>query len=282
MRLPFPQNEYARDYRAMLAGRDVFIHDFDGVHYDYEDFGDNPTFFDYLAGIKARVMRELIPGLPHCDDELKAIGKSSYLQTGDGLLFFAEIAAGYGLDKEKFRLKIHTEFHRNKCNGAPEMRPDVFARCQETNEAFETLGPNVRHGLLTQSSVTHWARPILDEKMDRLKFFESDVLVGYEDCGFISKRNSVEPLAHALAKMNVDPSRVVFIEDSAENLFMAKKLSPQILTVHCCHGRINEPLPDFIDMRVPKPKHILHLAAEARKPAQQHYFMPYSQLVLTP
>ncbi len=281
MKLPFPQNEYAQDYRAMLAGRDVFVHDFDGVHYDYAD---HPDIYDFLGDVKAHVLKNLIPEIPLTFAEMKDIGKASYRETGDGLRYFLPLAADHGYDEAEFRAQVHIDYHRVGCEWALEQCPYLFEPCESTNAGFDALQGKVRHAILTQSCVDNWARPIL-QHMNRLQFFEQDKLIGFAECGFVTKADSTAPLEMAIKLMNADPRRVAFIEDSLLNLKKAKELSPDILTVYCHHKKPLADVPSYVDMMVPKVHHLNQIAAMAHAPVgtPKYFSAPdLSKLILTP
>lgn len=247
--------------QILTADRNVFIHDFDGVHYDYDLY--KPTIYAFCDPIKGEVGRMLLPFLS--ETRAPKIGHQSYHRTGDGLSYFVKIAGKMGLDVTDFAGKISAEYHKLQRIRSMEMFPHIFAPCENTNAVLDRLAEtDIRHGLLTQSCLVNWAVPQLTE-LGRIKFFEPTALLGFAEVGYVTKKESVEPLRTAMTRLDAKPENTVFIEDNLDNIETSKKLDERILTVHISHEKTFKSLPDSVDLSVKNVGVLFNMVAQLRK-----------------
>jgi len=244
--------------QVLDSNRRVFIHDYDGVHYDYAAFHD---IYDFLGDVKVEAIRNFFPDLDPI--EAKARGKESYLVHKDGLKAFVDMAVKDGWNEREFRAQLHILYHQIGYKRVMEQYVGVFAPCEETHLAFQSLQGHVRHGILTLSCVDNWAAPLL-KKQNLFHFFEPDALIGFADFDFQNKADSTRPLELALERLKARAEESVFIEDTLSNLERAKQLNKRLLTAYVSHGKPLADLPDFVDVQVPKPLRLLQDAALAR------------------
>ena len=234
--------------QVLDAKRRTFIHDYDGVHYDYAIV---PDIYAYLGGIKVFLAETLFPAIlaEIGPDELKRIGVHYYHSTGDGLRGFVELAMEkMGVDEKEFQRELHILYNKTNLQRTLQDFPGIFAPCSLINRSLDNLRGHVRHGILTQSCVDNWARPGL-KLQNRIGYFEEDAFVGFAEGGYVTKSHSTRPLETILKAMGAKPEESVFIEDSLPNLKKAKELDPRILTVHICHGNVCA-VPDHVDIQV--------------------------------
>lgn len=227
------------------ARRRVFIHDYDGVHYAYADF---PEINAVLRRAKILAAAELLPDLAR--EEAEVMAKTSFGLTGNGQGLFVQYAEKCGLDIARFKRDFHLKMHEEAARIASSDHAHVFAPNEAINAHFESLRGQVRHGLLTQGCLKHWATPFLTA-MNRLQYFEEGARFGYAEMGYLTKAESTRPLAVAIEAMKADFDEVVFIEDSLPNLEKAKELDSRIFTALTCHAEPIEDLPDYIDLQTP-------------------------------
>lgn len=246
--------------QGLSRNRRFFIHDYDGVHYDYAAFGD---VYAFLAGVKVEAVALLLPDLDPTD--VRFMGTESYKKYGDGLKMYVDIAASRGFDAKEFRAELHALYHRIGHQRTLEQHSAIFDPCNDTNRAFDSLRPYTRHGILTLGCVENWTRPLLS-RQNRLQYFEPQALIGFTETGFVSKTDSIRPLQMVMELLGARPEESVFLEDSLPNLKKAKELDEEICTVYVCHGTPLETLPDFVDIQVSKPHHLMMSAARMFTP----------------
>lgn len=228
------------------ARRRVFIHDYDGVHYAYADF---PDINKVLAEAKVLAAAALLPDLSA--DVAMQMGRDSFGLTGNGQGLFVAHAEKLGMDVDQFKRDFHLKLHEEAARIATQNHAHVFAQNDIINAHFETLrGYNVRHGLLTQSCLKHWATPFLTA-MNRLHYFEEGARRGYAEMGYLTKAESTAPLAGIIEEMRAQFDEVVFIEDSLPNLEKAKELDDRIFTTFTCHAQPKDIVPDYVDLQTP-------------------------------
>ena len=244
--------------QILTPARRKVAHDYDGVHYDYAAMGD---VYAFLGQVKLSLAEMLFPDLLA---ELGAakiieIGKASYHRTGDGLYDFVEMVHARDPDRnrEELQREVHVLYNQINMRRTLSDFPDVFSECAATNASLSRIGGHLHHGLATQSCLENWAVPGL-KRQNRFHHFDPDALIGFAEGGFQTKSMSTEPLRRLLDKMKAQPEEVIFLEDSLENLRMAKTLDARILTVHICHDTPSAVLPDFVDIQVPKLHTFLH------------------------
>lgn len=224
--------------------RTVFIHDFDGVYYDYNAVS---NFVDYLCRCGGRAGATLLPTL----DQTAAtkIHHDSFFAHGMAHVGFLEIAAAHGFNDREFATAYYRAYHAHIYNGLKDECAAWLKISPTLPKLFAQLEGHVRHGLLTQSSLNEWAKPLLQD-YGLLRFFDPRCLLGFEECDQELKPISTKPLALAMQRLDAKPWQTVFIEDSSRNLAKAKELHLDILTVYICGKKPLAELPAHIDIQV--------------------------------
>ena len=255
---------------SLTPERTHWIHDFDGVHYDTHLFDDvYGDIYAFYGQAKLKTARLLMPGLTWSDEEIIQRGKKSYFTHMDGLKVYIDFATASGITENalEFRRSFHKEYHQAAFANAMRTHSYVIAPDPALLSAMEELKPFVRHGMVTMSCLQTWAAPFL-QKMDMLRFFEDHALIGAEEVGFLNKKDSTQPLQIGMEKLGARPEQTIFIEDTIENLAMAKELDPRILTVHVVHGNQNSgPVAECVDIRVPCLKSFVKQAQDIFRPS---------------
>lgn len=224
--------------------RTVFVHDFDGVYYNYED---KENFVDFLCECGGMAGAGLLPSLDAAS--ATKIHHDSYFAHGMAHFGFLEIAATHDFKPREFTSAYYRDYHQHVYTRAQTECPGWMNAAASLPQLFARLHGTVQHGLLTQSTLNEWAAPLLrDYKL--IEYFNPACLLGFEECDHTLKSVSTKPLELAMTRMNAQPWQTVFIEDSSRNLAKAKELHPDILTVFICGKRPLDALPAHIDIQV--------------------------------
>lgn len=234
--------------QTLTAQRDTIIFDNDGVFYSWNVYGGMSGAKEFCAGIKAEVIPQFLPILSA--EQARKLGKRSYRETGDGLRYFVNMAAQRGYDLETFREDIHTAYHQLQLHRVQTHYPAILAACSETVRHFNALSNHARFGVLSQGCRDNWINPLL-EKKNILSYFDQDHIFGFKEFGWNEKSANTKGLEIIMQKMNADPSRVVFVEDTKKNLIKVKDTFPEVLTVHIEDWEKALPEDHYIDVVVP-------------------------------
>ena len=252
--------------------RDAWIHDLDGVHHNYEGLGD---IYEFYGRMKYLAFQEKFSHLN--EDQIVSMGKKSFRQHGDGLLIFLEHALEIGIAKQSskfmFLEDLFRYFHKVKFEHAT---TEMLTPCVETNAGFNAMAGRVRHGMLTQGCLPNWGIPTLNAKK-RFQFFERHACLDFHDVGYVTKKLSPIPLKMAIKALDTSPERVVFIEDSLDNLATAKKLDRNIMCVYVHNKKPLDALPDYVDLQVPDLKTLVQMGAKLHaKPSLDNKWAPHN------
>ena len=111
---------------------------------------------------------------------------------------------------------------------------------------------------LPQVILTHgclpWARRVLDF-IGVGALFPDERVIDLEAAGYVFKHAGVDPFLLAAQRLGIDPEAAMMVEDSARNLKHAHALGMHTALVH--HGRVADPLPDFVDFQCENPLGVL-------------------------
>lgn len=248
--------------QQLTANRTHFIHDFDGVHLAINFFQHTDTDPHRFYGLaKIAAANEIMPDGWVADANFLQTCKENYLNTGDGLAIFRDLAKAHKLDEHALYSDAHRLYHRISFDMAVKGHGHGIVPCEKSIDAFEQLKGHVQHGLLTMSCLDNWARPLLTT-LKLVGYFNPSAMMGAGDVGFKNKANSTYPLAFALQRMNAQPENAVFIEDSLKNLATAKTLDEGILTVFVSETAIPDSIPPFVDIHVRKVADFLEMARD--------------------
>lgn len=215
--------------QSLTHDRDVVIMDCDGVWYSWGIFGDMEGAKNFCADVKAAVVPLLLPSLSPAD--VRILGRQSYEQTGDGLRFFIDRAKKAGMDPETFRHDLSTLYHQEQYRRIKQDYPEVAAPCPRTLNAMRQLEPRIQYGMLSQSCRDNWLEPLMNDWGIR-PFFRPEHTFGFREFGWHEKSQSARGLGILMETMGVEPSRVIFVEDTHRNLAPVKESYEEVLTVH--------------------------------------------------
>lgn len=233
--------------QVLSAQRDTVIFDCDGVFYSWNVYGGMEGAKNFLADVKAEVTALILPFLT--TDDAKTIGRRSYEETGDGLKYFVDIAVENGMDGDEFREQMHTLYHVCQMARVRKQFPNLLSPCQETIQHLSALSDRVQWGVLSQGCRDHWITPLFREKaIDG--FISPDKIFGFREFDWNEKSVSAKGLGKIMDYMGVDPSRVVFVEDTKKNLRPVKETYADVLTVHLADWEHPQPEDNYIDLEV--------------------------------
>lgn len=249
MILPFQNAVQSPDKLALTPDRRFWVNDIDDVHHSYEGAGD---IYDFYAHVKYLTLREDFPTLS--PEDIRAIGRKSYDETGDGLLGFTSLAKEWNLisaeREDLFREGLFRSFHREKFQYAKENNMALLNPHTRTIKLLEQLRGHVQHGILTQGCLMNWVRPVLESR-GTWEFFTKHACLDLHDIGYETKKLSTRPIQMAIAALGATPAQTVFLEDSVDNLKMAKIFNPDILTVLITRKNPEPEFEPFIDIHMP-------------------------------
>lgn len=253
--------------QILTDARTVFLHDLDGVHYPYNIFDD---IMDFCGNVKGEVVPHYLPHLSAA--EAKAMGKESYLTTGDGLRLFVETGKKLGMDEILLRNTLDIEYHKMQLVRVQELMPAVLTPCEDTVALFNELRGHICHGMISQCNMKEWGHPLLEQKK-LLEYFVQGSTFGFAEFDFKLKSREDEALRRILKFLGAKPEEAAFLEDSKDNLKRAKQFSEKLLTVFFHHGQPLAQLPDYIDMQTQNLRTFfadvarLQLAPKIRRPS---------------
>ncbi len=251
MLVPFTtaaKNRFPRQH--LTRNRTAWVYDVDGVIHYYEGIGD---ILDFYAEVKILHFSGVLPHLN--PRQIRALGRKSYEATGDGLLGYVVHALEAGLlkpgEESVFREKIFRGFHQEKFKIVQERDLPLLWPDNRTTQLMEELKQSgVTQSFLTQGCRIHWAEPVLEAKK-LLRFFELAISMDFSDSNFETKKLSRKPIVEAIRRHGVSPDKVVFIEDSIDNLVTAKQYDPRILTVLISPRPVAPEKEAFVDIQTP-------------------------------
>lgn len=230
--------------QLLTPQRDVVIFDCDGVFYSWNILGGMDAAKRIYAQSKADVVPRLLPCLS--SKEAADIGARSYAETGDGLAYFVPIAREQGYDEAAFRDELHTLYHKHLLGQIRKNHPEVLMPCTETLYHLDALS-HVRMGVISQSCRESWLLPLLEEQ-GILGRFNPAHLFGFKEFDWHEKSQSARGLGMIMDAMDVDPARVIFVEDTKKNLRPVKDEYPHALTVHLTDWQTTEPEDTHVDL----------------------------------
>lgn len=251
--------------QILTPQRTHWIFDVDGVLHSYEGIPDVMAFF---AQVKLKTLRDDFHMMT--DDEIIGLGKKSYLETGDGLHLYSDHAVQTRIianeNKDLFREGLLRRFHRKKLQATQEGNLDLLQGCSQTNDFLSKLNnAGIGFSFLTQSCRRHWAEPVLQSR-GLLEHFNRYQSLDFHEIGYQTKKLSYSPIEQAVKATDLTPDKIVFIEDSADNLVTAKKRFPTLLTVLISKTPVSGPAASFIDRQAEDLKMFLQDAQTVYNP----------------
>ena len=209
------------------SGRIAFIHDFDGVHYRYQDL---PGIHDEFARLAQDSALKILKDRNIESDRagVKALLDQTYKDRGNPTYAISNMT-----EDKSFALKadFNRVRHAKLFEWMKEHHSHICKIDEERIKYFEQLEIfGIQHGLLTAGEYEDFAKKFL-EKNETLKHFNISCLLDFAAVDGYSKMEHARPMEVAMYCMNVEPSQVVFIEDSLKNFKPIKEYYPEILTV---------------------------------------------------
>lgn len=235
--------------QTLTPDRRYCVHDVDGVHHGYEGIDD---VFGFYAHVKYVTLQDDFPDLSR--EDIRLIGLKSYQETGDGLIGFVNAAIQYGVIKPEradlFREGLFRGFHKQKFEIVQERGYDLLIPQPRTIQLMKDISAHFTHGILTQGCFPNWVKPVLESR-GMLSFFEIHACLDFHDVGYETKKLSTKPLQIALDALGARPEETIFIEDSIDNLVMAKALDPRILCVLISDEPLKPQHEPYVDIQMP-------------------------------
>ncbi len=265
--------------QTLTAQRDTVIFDCDGVFYSWNVFGGMDAAIDFCADVKAEVTSLLLPHLR--PEDAKLIGRRSYKETGDGLLYFVEIAQERGMDGMEFREQMHSLYHQLQMLRVRERFPGLLSPCAESLEHLAALSGKVQFGVLSQGCRDNWINPLFAEK-GITGHFKAANIFGFREFGWNEKSASAKGLGIIMECMEVAPSRVVFVEDTKKNLRPVKETYEEIVTVHLSDWEAPDESDDYIDLSAASNLEFLRTFRKTHMAATPHLQTTHIPLGLHP
>jgi phosphoglycolate phosphatase-like HAD superfamily hydrolase len=108
----------------------------------------------------------------------------------------------------------------------------------------------VTQSFLTQGCRVYWAEPVLEAKTV-LPYFDLGLSMDFHDSNYETKKLSMRPIAEAIRRHGATPDKIVFLEDSVDNLVMSKQFDPRILTVMISPQPLPPEKEAFVDIQMP-------------------------------
>lgn len=231
--------------QVLSAKRDTVVFDCDGVFYSWNVFGGMGKAMDFCADVKVEATARLLPFLNA--KEAADIGRRSYEETGDGLTYFVSIAEENGMDGAEFREQMHMLYHQILFAHVRERVPSLLTPCLETSRLLYALSSRVQFGVLSQGCRDNWITPLFEER-GISNYFKPANIYGFKEFGWNEKSASAKGLSIVMEAMEVDPSQVVFVEDTFRNLRPVKETYEDVATVHIPDWQTPAPEDDYIDL----------------------------------
>lgn len=237
-------------HQSLTRNRTAWIYDVDDVLHNYEGAGD---IYDFYAEVKILHFGKFFPDLTAI--QIREIGLQSYKTLGDGILGYVAYGLSTGVippgEEKLFRERFFRDFHKEKFRLVSERNLPLLKPHDRTTQLMDRLNnAGITQSFLTQGCRIHWAEPVLEAK-EVLRFFERSISMDFFDSNFETKKLSIHPIAEAIRRHGVSPDKVVFIEDSIDNLVTAKQYDPRILTVLISPRPIAPEKEAFVDIHAP-------------------------------
>lgn len=235
--------------QILTPERRYCVHDADGVHHGYEEIDD---VFGFYAHVKYVTLQDDFPDLS--PEDIRRIGLKSYEETGDGLIGFVDTAIEHGIinpeNADLFREGLFRRFHKQKFEIVQERGYALLTPRPRTIQLMNDLSAHFTHGILTQGCFPNWVKPVLEAR-GMIEFFERHACLDFHDVGYVTKKLSTKPLQMALDVLGARPEETIFIEDSIDNLVMAKELDPRILCVLITKEGLKPHQDPYVDIQTP-------------------------------
>lgn len=198
---------------------DGVIWDLDNTLYRFEGDFEHAC---HIAAAKAAVKA----GLDFDYDQALELCFQSYETYGHSYMIFIK---EYGVEHKKIHFDFHTFIDEKLIRGEMELIA-LFERAP------------LDHVLVTHAS-REWAARALDH-IGLRKFFPDERIIPAEEVDFERKSSSRVPFEKALGLLGLEASRVIVVEDIAENLQVPRSMGLDTVLVH--YGQPPLPMPDYV------------------------------------
>lgn len=239
-----------------LGHIDTVIHDFDGVHYPYRTSAEGLDFFQICDETLADVALKLFPTISR--ESLLDLAKAGYFEHGDCYTAFTLAARGWtgfeGIPPEEIRDALFSPYHNALFARTERDLPQVFDYAARAKPWFEALNGHVRHAILSHGCRETFINPFLAQANITSHFH---TVFGMAEIEFHNKGRSPRPLEIVLETLDANPARTAFLEDSLQNLRIAKEHYPALTTVHIHHGTPPDSKPEWVDLEERDVSHLL-------------------------
>ena len=241
-----------------LSSINAVIWDFDGVFFDFRKIPAK-KWSSISLDANAQAACTVLPGLKHNDAINLTL--SSSIKNGDGFADFVPLAKKRGMSEAELIRKMNSEYHKILLKTVLTQFPETLDLAKGTVSAFNKLGSNTRHIVLTHSCAQSWTEPVI-KKIGLSQIFNKHSILDYEKFDFVHKGKSPRPVEKALKTLSCRANNAIFVEDNPKHLQIAKTAFSKITTV-LISSTYSTP-PDQVDIVVKNPHELLQLLIRAK------------------
>ncbi len=237
-----------------LANITTILWDFDSVFTQPDH-----RFFNLCDKSNPLAASRIIPNLDY--KEAHRISAKAFKEHRDTLIGFMPFAEKHGIPKKKLQTDIFKEFHSILRKKIVKIYPELLAPQEDNIAKLKQLKEYVTHCIVTHSCAEKWAIPNLKD-MNEYQFIKKDNhVIGYDQYGFNNKRISPEGILLGMKRTGAQPRNTVFVEDTLDNLQMAKATCPEITTAWITNSNETH---EGVDIKVKKRGEFLDYVLEAK------------------
>lgn len=230
-----------------LSGIDLCAFDMDGTLYKY-----SPDYLAVLYLAQATVVMNLSQGRLTIE-AAKAMCRESYQTIGSGWTLPARYLGISDRD-------IHVAYHES-------INTDLIEPLPLLRESFhDASAAGIAMGVITHSHM-HFCNRVL-QKLTIRDALPDHHIVTLEQVDYREKHVDRAMFDEIAARTRVAPDRMLVIEDSIKNLFLAKAMGAKTAYVHW--GVPLETLPDHVDIQLESPIDANRQVINARKGRLAH------------
>lgn len=204
----------------------AIIWDFDGVFYGIDDLPDE-EFYRLCDRSCAEAMQNILPDLSF--DAAEEMAKKSYAEHGNSIDGFVPLAKESGIDVDEFKLLFHQNYHKKLFENVIDEYPNLISGSEKVSSKFSRVSRDIKNVILSHADVDSWVNPVLRLRGDE-DCFDQDLIWGLDQFDFEAKGKSPRAITMMLEELAMEPSEVLFVEDSLTNLKVAKSAFPDLNT----------------------------------------------------
>ncbi len=241
------------DLQKKLQKLEAILWDFDGVF--YKATSDLFPLFDKANSIAAS---NAIPSLSF--EEAHKITYPAFRKYKDNVRGFLHLAENDNLDKDQLRSNIFTKMYEYLFEKTINDFPALFSPNKEVIKNLDTLSNKVKHCIISQSCAEHWVIPAL-KKLKVYDFLNKEHIFGLNHFKWEGKSENPTAILLGMKTLGSTPDTTAFVEDSLENLQMAKDSCKNITTVWISEETEK---PDCVDIVIKSQAEFLDLVIKAK------------------